>query len=107
WLRHAVAGAPPQVQIMYGLAGERRIPEWEVPWLKGYEGARPVRIGNAAAGQQQFDIYGEVMDALYQAGVKGLAPIQSDWDLQRALLEHLETIWQTPDEGIWEVRSGR
>jgi GH15 family glucan-1,4-alpha-glucosidase len=107
WLRHSVAGAPAQVQIMYGLAGERRIPEWEVPWLDGYEGARPVRIGNAAAGQQQFDIYGEVMDALYQAGVKGLAPIQSDWDLQRALVEHLETIWQTPDEGIWEVRSGR
>jgi GH15 family glucan-1,4-alpha-glucosidase len=107
WLRRAVAGNPDQVQIMYGLAGERRLNESQLPWLAGYEGAKPVRIGNAAAAQLQLDIYGEVMDALFQAGVKGLAPVQSDWDLQRALVEHLESIWQEPDEGIWEVRSGR
>jgi GH15 family glucan-1,4-alpha-glucosidase len=107
WLRRAVAGNPAQVQIMYGLAGERRLDERQMPWLAGYEGAKPVRIGNAAAAQLQLDIYGEVMDALFQAGLKDLAPIQSDWDLQRALVEHLESIWQEPDEGIWEVRSGR
>jgi GH15 family glucan-1,4-alpha-glucosidase len=107
WLRRAVAGNPDQVQIMYGLAGERRLDERKLPGLAGYEGAKPVRIGYAAAAQQQLDIYGEVMDALFQAGAKKLAPIQSDWDLQRALVEHLDTIWQEPDEGIWEVRGGR
>ena len=108
WLRRAVAGDPAQVQIMYGLAGERRLDEWEVPWLAGYEGAKPVRIGNAAAKQLQLDIYGEVMDALFQGDARGLtAPEHSAWPLQCKLIEHLETIWKEPDEGLWEVRGGR
>lgn len=107
WLRRAVAGDPAQVQIMYGLGGERRLPEWEVRWLDGYEGSRPVRIGNAAAAQLQLDIYGEVMDALYHARAGGLAENELDWDLQLELLRHLEAIWREPDEGIWEVRGGR
>jgi GH15 family glucan-1,4-alpha-glucosidase len=107
WLRRAVAGDPAQVQIMYGLAGERRLDEWILPWLPGYEGSNPVRIGNAAAGQLQIDIYGEVLDALYQASVLGLGDVHSDWDLQRALLEHLAAIWKEPDDGIWEVRGER
>jgi GH15 family glucan-1,4-alpha-glucosidase len=108
WLRRAVAGKPSQVQIMYGLAGERRLDELEVPWLSGYQGAKPVRIGNAAATQLQLDIYGEVMDVLYQAATKGVAsPEQDAWNFQRKLMEHLETLWQQPDEGLWEVRGGR
>jgi GH15 family glucan-1,4-alpha-glucosidase len=107
WLRRAVAGDPAQVQIMYGLAGERRLDEWILPWLPGYEGSNPVRTGNAAAGQLQIDIYGEVLDALYQASVLGLGDVHSDWDLQSALLQHLLAIWKEPDDGIWEVRSGR
>jgi GH15 family glucan-1,4-alpha-glucosidase len=105
WLRRAVAGNPAQVQIMYGLAGERRLDEWEVPWLAGYEASKPVRIGNAAAKQLQLDIFGEVMDVLYQSSAKGLSsPEQTAWDLQRKLVEHLEDVWQEPDEGLWEVR---
>lgn len=107
WLRHAVAGRPSQVQIMYGLAGERRLDEWEVPWLSGYGGSSPVRIGNAAATQRQLDIFGEVMDALYQGASGVLGVKRADWDLQRRLVEHLETIWAEPDEGLWEVRGGR
>jgi len=107
WLLRAVAGSPAQMQIMYGLAGERRLTEWEVPWLPGYVGSRPVRIGNGAHGQLQLDVYGEVMDVLHQARRGGLAPDQAGWALQRALLEHLETVWREPDEGIWEVRGGR
>jgi GH15 family glucan-1,4-alpha-glucosidase len=107
WLRRAVAGDPAQVQIMYGIAGERRLDEWIVPWLPGYEGSRPVRIGNAAACQLQIDIYGEVMDALFQASVAGLGDGHVDWDLQCALVEHLARIWEEPDEGLWEVRGGR
>jgi GH15 family glucan-1,4-alpha-glucosidase len=107
WLLRAVAGAPSQMQIMYGIAGERRLIEYEVPWLKGYEGAAPVRIGNAAAGQLQLDVYGEVLDALYQARRMALPPNPAAWALERALAEHLETIWEQPDEGIWEVRGGR
>jgi GH15 family glucan-1,4-alpha-glucosidase len=106
WLRRAVAGAPSQVQIMYGIAGERRLDEWAVPWLDGYEGSRPVRIGNAAASQRQIDIYGEVMDALFQASV-GLREQHVEWDLQCALVEHLEQVWEEPDDGIWEFRGGR
>ena len=104
WLVRAVAGSPSQMQIMYGIAGERRMPEWTIPWLAGYEGAAPVRIGNAAASQLQLDVYGEVMDALHQARKQGIAREDAAWDLQRALLEHLETCWQDPDEGLWEVR---
>jgi GH15 family glucan-1,4-alpha-glucosidase len=107
WLRHAVAGNPAQVQIMYGLAGERRLDEWELPWLVGYEGAKPVRIGNAAAKQLQLDIFGEVMDVLYHGSAGGLGSERSTWDLQSKLIEHLETIWRQPDEGLWEVRGGR
>jgi GH15 family glucan-1,4-alpha-glucosidase len=107
WLLRAVAGAPSQMQIMYGIAGERRLVEYEVPWLAGYEGAAPVRIGNAAAGQLQLDVYGEVLDALYQARRMALPPNPAAWALERALVEHLETIWEHPDEGIWEVRGGR
>lgn len=106
WLLRAVAGSPEQVQIMYGIAGERRLTEWEVPWLPGYEGSAPVRVGNAAYAQLQLDVFGEVMDALHQARVNGLAISESGWALQAALLTHLERIWTEPDEGIWEVRSG-
>jgi GH15 family glucan-1,4-alpha-glucosidase len=106
WLQHAVAGNPAQVQIMYGLAGERRLDEWEIPSLAGYQGASPVRIGNAAAKQLQIDIFGEVMDALFQSGAGGVAPKDAEWNLQLKLLEHLETIWQQPDQGLWEVRGG-
>ncbi|MDQ2803467.1 MAG: glycoside hydrolase family 15 protein, partial [Pseudomonadota bacterium] len=107
WLRRSVAGSPAQTQILYGLAGERRSPEWEVPWLAGYQGARPVRIGNAAHSQLQIDVFGEVVDALYQSAREGLAPIQETWEVQRALVDHVVAIWHEPDESIWEVRGGR
>ena len=104
WLVRAVAGAPSQMQIMYGIAGERRLNEFELPWLPGYEGSRPVRVGNAACGQLQLDVYGELMDTLYQARKGGLSAYEPSWDMQRALLAHLEKVWQEPDEGLWEVR---
>ena len=108
WLLRAVAGSPDQVQIMYGIAGERRLTEWEVPWLPGYEGSAPVRIGNAAHGQLQLDVFGEVMDALHQAQVPRASPrARSGWALQQAFLSHLERVWVEPDEGIWEVRGER
>ncbi len=107
WLLRAIAGEPSQMQIMYGVAGERRLTEYEIPWLRGYEGAGPVRIGNAASGQLQLDVYGEVLDALYQARRMGLAESGAGWALERTLIEHLETIWEQPDDGIWEVRGGR
>jgi GH15 family glucan-1,4-alpha-glucosidase len=92
---------------MYGVAGERRLPEWQASWLPGYEGSKPVRIGNAAYDQRQLDVFGEVMDALHQARRNGLAASESGWALEQAFLSHLERIWMEPDEGIWEVRSGR
>jgi GH15 family glucan-1,4-alpha-glucosidase len=104
WLLRAAAGAPAQVQIMYGLAGERRLTEFEVPWLPGYEESRPVRIGNAAHAQLQLDVFGEVMDALHQARRGGFDSRTEDWAFQRELLRHLAGIWKKPDEGIWEVR---
>jgi carbohydrate kinase (thermoresistant glucokinase family) len=107
WLQRSVAGSPNQLQIMYGLSGERQLAEWEVPWLPGYQGAVPVRIGNAASIQLQLDVYGELMDAIYQARKDGLAPVESAWPQQRTLIEHLEQIWEQPDDGIWEVRGGR
>lgn len=107
WLLRAVAGRPSQVQIMYGLLGERRLTEWEVPWLPGYEGSKPVRIGNAAATQLQLDIFGEVMDAFCQGRNGKLAVEEHAWAVQRALLDHLGTVWDQPDEGIWETRGGR
>jgi GH15 family glucan-1,4-alpha-glucosidase len=105
WLLRAAAGLPSQTQIMYGVAGERRLPEVAIPWLPGYEGSQPVRVGNAAHGQLQIDVFGEVMDALHHARRGGLAPEEADWAFQRALLEHLEDVWRRPDEGIWEIRS--
>src|ERR1700724_3508233 len=104
WLLRAVAGRPEEVQIMYGIAGERRLIEWEVPWLPGYEGAIPVRVGNAAFKQLQLDVFGEVMDALHQARHFGLAASESGWAVELALLKHLERVWTDPDEGIWEIR---
>ncbi len=106
WLHRSVAGSPDQVQIMYGLGGERRLDEWEVPWLPGYEGARPVRIGNAASNQLQLDVYGEVMDAMHRARGANLLTAEA-WSLQRELLDHLEQIWEQPDDGLWETRGGR
>jgi GH15 family glucan-1,4-alpha-glucosidase len=107
WLLRAVAGSPDDIQIMYGIAGERRLIEYTVPWLPGYQGSSPVRVGNAAAGQIQLDVYGEVLATLYVARQAGLAADSAGWDLERALIAHLETIWDQPDEGIWEVRGGR
>jgi GH15 family glucan-1,4-alpha-glucosidase len=107
WLLRAAAGSPQQVQIMYGVAGERHLNEWQVPWLPGYEGSQPVRVGNAAFGQLQLDVFGEVIDALYQARVAGLSGSKEGWALERALVDHLETVWKEPDEGIWEVRGER
>lgn len=107
WLRRSVAGTPSQVQTLYGLAGERSIQEWEVPWLAGYKGARPVRIGNAASTQLQLDVYGEVLDALCQECELGLVRPSASWPLMLALVTHLETLWHEPDESIWEVRGGR
>jgi GH15 family glucan-1,4-alpha-glucosidase len=107
WLLRAAAGEARRVQIMYGLTGEHRLPEWEVPWLDGYHGARPVRVGNAAAEQLQIDVFGEITDALHHGRCGKLAADADGWDLQRSLLEHLETIWDKPDHGIWEVRGDR
>ena len=107
WLLRAVAGAPAQLQIMYGAAGERRLPELELPWLPGYARSRPVRVGNAAVQQLQLDVYGEVMDALHHSRRAGNPPDPFAWDVERQLLSHLEVLWRAPDEGIWEVRGGR
>jgi GH15 family glucan-1,4-alpha-glucosidase len=104
WLQRAVAGSPDEMQIMYGLMGERRLSEWEVEWLPGYADSRPVRIGNAAHQQFQLDVYGEVMDAFEQGRKGGLASTEEGWGLQRSLLEHVAEVWDKPDSGIWEVR---
>jgi len=107
WLLRAIAGDPDDVQVMYGVAGERRLVELELPWLDGYESSRPVRIGNGAASQLQIDVYGEVLDALYQSRRQGLAPSDDAWALAGKTLAWLESRWQEPDEGIWEVRGPR
>jgi GH15 family glucan-1,4-alpha-glucosidase len=107
WLLRAVAGQPRQMQILYGVAGERRVTEQELDWLAGYEGSRPVRIGNAAVNQFQLDVYGEVMDTLHLGRHIGLESDEAAWDLQQALLEFLESNWREPDEGIWEIRGPR
>ena len=107
WLLRAIAGSPDDLQIMYGVDGERRLTEIELGWLDGYEGSRPVRIGNGASGQRQLDVYGEVVDALYQARRQGLAPSDDAWRLTCRLIDWLESGWQEPDEGIWEVRGPR
>ncbi|AJE83223.1 MULTISPECIES: glycoside hydrolase family 15 protein [Streptomyces] len=107
WLLRAVAGDPADLQIMYGLSGERRLPETELTWLSGYEKSRPVRAGNAAVDQLQLDVYGEVMDTLHTADAAGLQFEPEAWKLQRALMEHLESAWSEPDDGLWEVRGPR
>jgi GH15 family glucan-1,4-alpha-glucosidase len=105
WLLRAVAGRPDQARIMYGIAGERRLPEWIAEWLPGYRDSPPVRIGNEAANQLQLDVYGEVMDALHQARHGGLGPHESGWAVQIAFLGYLERAWKLPDKSIWEIRS--
>lgn len=107
WLVRAVAGDPADLQIMYGLAGERRLPEFELPWLTGFAGSKPVRIGNEAVNQLQLDVYGEVMDSLSLARSSGLSVKPHMWSLQCALMDFLCSAWQQPDEGLWEVRGGR
>lgn len=104
WLVRAVAGKGADVRIMYGVAGERRLPEMELPWLSGYEGSRPVRIGNGAACQLQLDVYGEVIDCLHLGRRRGIRPKDHEWEVERELIEHLEGIWREPDQGVWEVR---
>jgi GH15 family glucan-1,4-alpha-glucosidase len=107
WLLRAVAGDPSKLQVLYGPAGERRLPELEVPWLTGYEQSRPVRIGNAAVTQWQLDVYGEVLDCLFLARCTGIDSRMESWTFERALLEYLESAWCLEDEGIWEVRGPR
>jgi GH15 family glucan-1,4-alpha-glucosidase len=107
WLLRAIAGSPEDVQIMYGVAGERRLTELELPWLSGYEGSSPVRIGNGASEQLQLDVYGEVVDALFQARRVGLAASDDAWRLTGKVFDWLESGWREPDEGIWEVRGPR
>jgi GH15 family glucan-1,4-alpha-glucosidase len=105
WLTRAVAGKPEQLRVMYGVAGERRLTEWEVDWLPGYEQSLPVRVGNAAYDQLQLDVFGEVMDTLHQGRCGGLSANEAGWDVQIALLDHLAKVWREPDHGIWEVRT--
>jgi GH15 family glucan-1,4-alpha-glucosidase len=107
WLLRAVAGSASQMQIMYGVRGERRLEEFEIEWLGGYENSQPVRIGNAATKQFQLDVYGEVLDSMYRAHRAGIESNKTDWRLQAALINFLESKWEEPDEGIWEVRGGR
>ena len=104
WLQRAVAGSPGEMQIMYGVMGERRLTEWEVDWLPGYADSKPVRIGNAAHEQFQLDVYGELMDAFEQSRKGGLAATEEGWELQRALADHVAKVWDTPDQGLWETR---
>ena len=107
WLLRAAAGEPSKLQIMYGVAGERRLPELELDWLPGYEGSKPVRCGNQASTQYQLDVYGEVFDALYHSAAADLPTHDQAWPLQQALMDFLESGWKQPDEGIWEVRGER
>ena len=104
WLLRAAAGDPAELQIMYGLHGERRLTEWEVPWLPGFAGSTPVRVGNEASAQVQLDVYGEMMDALASARQMGLFSRRHAWAVQRKLVQYVEQVWSTKDNGIWEVR---
>jgi GH15 family glucan-1,4-alpha-glucosidase len=106
WLLRAIAGSAAQMQIMYGVRGERNLVELELPWLSGYENSKPVRIGNAASSQFQLDVYGEVLGTMYRAHEAGIDNRDTDWRLQIALMDFLESNWNKPDEGIWEVRGG-
>ncbi|WP_055554073.1 glycoside hydrolase family 15 protein [Streptomyces sp. NBRC 110028] len=107
WLLRAIAGDPAELQIMYGLGGERRLPEHELPWLEGYGHSSPVRVGNGAVTQRQHDVYGEVLDSFFFARAHGMAPEPHAWKIQSALMDFLESAWQDPDEGLWEVRGPR
>ncbi|MFI7100192.1 glycoside hydrolase family 15 protein [Streptomyces sp. NPDC050161] len=107
WLLRAVAGAPDDLQIMYGLSGERRLPESQLPWLSGFAGSTPVRIGNAAVDQRQLDVYGEVLDSFHSARTAGLPSEPHAWNIQRSLVDYLESTWRDPDEGLWEIRGPR
>jgi GH15 family glucan-1,4-alpha-glucosidase len=107
WLLRAIAGHPQDTQIMYGLAGERDMPELEMPWLPGYENSRPVRVGNAAHEQFQLDVYGEVIDSLHVARKVGIEANEDAWRLQMELANFVASAWKEPDEGIWEVRGPR
>ncbi|MGW7685915.1 glycoside hydrolase family 15 protein [Kribbella sp. NPDC054772] len=107
WLLRAIAGSPEDLQIMYGVTGERRLPEFEAPWLPGFADSAPVRVGNAAAEQLQIDVYGEVMDVLALAREAQIGATDEAWEVQHALMRHLDEVWDQPDEGIWEVRGGR
>ncbi|HTW21201.1 MAG TPA: glycoside hydrolase family 15 protein [Mycobacteriales bacterium] len=104
WLLRAVAGDPKKMQIMYGIQGERRLTEFELPWLTGYEGSTPVRVGNEASGQFQLDVYGELLDALHLDRTAGLSAHDNSWSLQRAVLDQLESEWAQPDQSLWEMR---
>lgn len=106
WLLRAVAGSPEQMQILYSVTGAKQLPERELSWLPGYEGSRPVRVGNAAVDQRQLDVYGEVVRAIFEARLGGMPSSQHAAEVGRVMLEHLEATWREPDEGIWEVRSG-
>jgi GH15 family glucan-1,4-alpha-glucosidase len=107
WLLRTTAGDPAGVQIMYGIDGVRRLTEYDLPWLPGYEGSKPVRVGNAASGQFQLDVYGEVMSALYGAHKRGLTGTPTGWTAVVEVMKFIEDAWQRPDDGIWEVRGGR
>ena len=107
WLLRAIAGDPAELQIMYGLGGERRLPEHELPWLEGYGHSAPVRVGNGAVTQRQHDVYGEVLDSFHLARAHGMAPQPHAGKIQSALMDFLESAWQDPDEGLWEVRGPR
>jgi GH15 family glucan-1,4-alpha-glucosidase len=104
WLLRAAAGWPANMQIMYGIMGQRRLLEWEADWLPGYEGSRPVRIGNAAFAQLQLDVYGELIDAFHQSRMAQLKLDKETWALELAVLQHVEKVWDQPDHGIWERR---
>jgi GH15 family glucan-1,4-alpha-glucosidase len=107
WLVRAIAGSPRQVQIMYGVGGERWLPELVIPWLAGYESSSPVRIGNAASQQLQLDVFGEVTDAIFQALKAGMKPSKRAYATRSAVFQYLTSAWREPDEGIWEVRGPR
>src|SRR5215471_2151185 len=107
WLMRAIAGDPADLQIMYGIDGFRRLTEFDLPWLPGYEGSKPVRVGNAASGQFQLDVYGEVLSAIYAARRMGLPGTMEGWKATKELMAFMEDAWQRPDDGIWEVRGGR
>lgn len=107
WLFRAVAGSPEQIQIVYGVGGERRLPELEIPWLSGYENSAPVRVGNAASQQLQIDIFGEIADALFWAFRSGVEPSKRGEAVRPVIIEYLATVWRLADDGIWEVRGNR